>query len=1081
LEANEKPSILVVESDDFVASEIAAILEGAFGADVEHARTVQAARQRMAGELFDAITLGYAFGDGTGLELLADITAKDDHPPVIMVTGQGSEEIASWAIRHGTSGYVLKNEEMEPGLVESVQRALAGRALQRVRDALHETESFYQTLFDDSIEALFIETLDGVIEDANRAAEEMLGYGRGELNGMVAAELVPPDMRRDFEDALAELLAGKTIAFQNLTRDGRAIPVYVRAKELMTRRGPRFIVSVDGRDPVSRIAPKRPADGRFNVDAIDRVAEVFILIDRQKRYVFWNRALCEVTGYSEEELTPMAPADLHPGDDFNRLGAAIDIVFDTCEVQRVETHVLRRDGVAIPYDISLSLVRDDAGEPAAVVAIGRDVSDRKRAEESLRNMVRETNQRREEITALLESTRLVLEKKDFGEAARDIFRLCKKLIGASVGYVSVFEGDESKTLMVEPEQLNELFEGSRMMPVLDLHGTDFELGKAIIENDIGGSELAQRLPDGHFRVSNLLLAPLVVEKKTVGLIGLANKKGGFSRRDALMASAFGEVASLALQNARYLELLSESEERFRSVAETANEAIICADSQVNIVFWNPGAEEMFGYGAEEVLGRSLTLILPERMRNARLDSLMKVASGDGGKTYEALGLRKDGQEFFMEMSRSTPWRVADDFFFTAIIRDITQRRQAEEALKRSEADYRAVVEDQTELIVRFGTDGGITFVNEANARYYGKSREEMLSLGSFLDVVPEEDREIVMSALAALTPQEPVLTREQRTISGDGDIRWQQWTTRAFFDGEGNVVEYQSVGRDVTDRRAAEDALKESEHAYRLLFDSAPDVIYSIDEKREFTAVNQAFVRLTGYSAEELIGRDFAPITHPLDLQKAIDTYEQARSGSTPEPYELRIKKKDGTYIVWEFISKPLLKRGEPSGEFGIARDITARKEAERALAESEELYRALLATSPDAVVVTDLDFKIQMVSDRAIEQQRAGSAEELIGMSTMEVLLPTDQQDALDNAESTLRSGLGQSMDFVIRRRDGTTFTGEVMASLLRDADGNPRAFIATIRDVSERKTAERELQVLNTSKGLSHRSGPRVPPSRR
>ena len=142
-----------------------------------------------------------------------------------------------------------------------------------------------------------------------------------------------------------------------------------------------------------------------------------------------------------------------------------------------------------------------------------------------------------------------------------------------------------------------------------------------------------------------------------------------------------------------------------------------------------------------------------------------------------------------------------------------ERRTKEQALRFSEARYRAVVEDQTELICRFLPDGTYTFVNDADCRYFQRSREELLGC-SFWNFIPPEGHRAAQEFLASITPERPIATREHEVLVPDGELRWQQWRDRGFFDDQGRVVEYQAVGRDITERKRAED--KSSELLHRL-------------------------------------------------------------------------------------------------------------------------------------------------------------------------------------------------------------------------------------------------------------------------
>jgi len=142
--------------------------------------------------------------------------------------------------------------------------------------------------------------------------------------------------------------------------------------------------------------------------------------------------------------------------------------------------------------------------------------------------------------------------------------------------------------------------------------------------------------------------------------------------------------------------------------------------------------------------------------------------------------------------------------------EAVRRQKAEEALRKSEARYRAVVQDQTELICRFTPDGTLTFVNDSYCRYFSKTPEELLG-HKFMPLIPEENHKQIENHFTSFSRENPVAEQEHRVIARKGDIRWQKWINRAIFDAHGTIVEFQSVGRDVSERKLAERALKEKE------------------------------------------------------------------------------------------------------------------------------------------------------------------------------------------------------------------------------------------------------------------------------
>jgi PAS domain S-box-containing protein len=337
--------------------------------------------------------------------------------------------------------------------------------------------------------------------------------------------------------------------------------------------------------------------------------------------------------------------------------------------------------------------------------LSRELRVRKRAEEGLRNALEEAGQRQREISALLEGARAVLAYGDFEETARSIFDTCRDLLGARAGYTALLtaDGTQNDVVFLEPGGLACTADPTLPMPVRGLREAVYRSGKPIYDNDFPRSEWTKFLPEGHASLDNVLFAPLAIKGVVVGLLGLANKPDGFTDVDARMASAFAELVAIALFNSRTLESLVTSEERFRSVAQTASEAIISIDSRGNVVFWNEAAASIFGHSADEAIGKPITFVMPEHYHAAYQDGIHRlVSTGEShivGKTVEMAGLRRDGGEFPMELSLST-WKVREETFFTGIVHDITQRKQAADALRKAHDELERRVQIRTAALAK---------------------------------------------------------------------------------------------------------------------------------------------------------------------------------------------------------------------------------------------------------------------------------------------------------------------------------------------------------------------------------------------
>jgi PAS domain S-box-containing protein len=426
---------------------------------------------------------------------------------------------------------------------------------------------------------------------------------------------------------------------------------------------------------------------------LDIAGVIFVVIDSNQKVSLINRRGCEILEYSEEEIVGKNWFDIFlPEEIRNEVRADFEeLVAGNIEaVEYYENPVLTKSGEERIIAWHNTVLTDEASNIVGTLSSGEDITGRKRAEERLRDALKESQRRRVEISALLEGSRAVLEYHEFQNAARSIFDSCKNLIGATAGYVALLSADgiENEVLFLDSGELPCTVDPSLPMPIRGLRGEAYRTGEVVYDNDFSRSEWIKYMPEGHASLDNVLFAPLMIEGEAVGLLGLANKPGGFTENDARLASAFGELAAIALHNNRTLGLLENSEQRFRSVVQTASDAIVVTDSSGDMVFWNYGAEAIFGYSTGEALGKPVASIMPERFQEAHRRGMNRVLSTAEsniiGETIEAVGLRKDGSEFPVELSLAT-WKARGEAFFTAIIRDITQRKE-EEARKAAEQE-----------------------------------------------------------------------------------------------------------------------------------------------------------------------------------------------------------------------------------------------------------------------------------------------------------------------------------------------------------------------------------------------------------
>jgi PAS domain S-box-containing protein len=265
------------------------------------------------------------------------------------------------------------------------------------------------------------------------------------------------------------------------------------------------------------------------------------------------------------------------------------------------------------------------------------------------------------------------------------------------------------------------------------------------------------------------------------------------------------------------------------------------------------------------------------------------------------------------------------------IRLIAQRRTTEATVRANEMRYRAIVEDQSELICRFRSDSIITFVNEAYCRYFGRARTD-LEGRTLSSLLPEEDRPKIQRQCAALSPENSLTSYSHRVIRVHGGVCWLQWTIRGFFDEVGQAFEYQAVGQDITERKQAEDNLRQSEASFRSLVEQAPEGILIATMDGNYVEANPVACGLVGYSRAELLRMNIRDLLIREDhaaLEERLRLYSEGHTLFG----ERVIKRKGGGTIQVEMIAK----RMPDNRLLAIVRDLSERLKVERSLREAKE------------------------------------------------------------------------------------------------------------------------------------------------
>ena len=497
--------------------------------------------------------------------------------------------------------------------------------------------------------------------------------------------------------------------------------------------------------------------------------------------------------------------------------------------------------------------------------------------------------------------------------------------------------------------------------------------------------------------------------------------------------------------------MRHSEERYRDIFNAASDVMVLRDEKYRVVDVNAAFVAVTGFSREEVLGKDRVIGgSPTETHAAILERHRKVLGGEP-VVVETQRVRKDGSRIDVELHcMPIIHQGRPHVLYSA--RDIGERKRAEERLRASEEQYRSIFNVCADALVLRDANARIVDVNRALVEISGYSRDEVLNQDRFMFVIAED------VALAA--------AMHRRAIAGES-VRFEVRCVRkdgTRFDAEIYFVPLQyrgephalSMARDITARKRAEEALRASEEQHRSIFNAAADGMVLRDADFRIVDVNAAYVALTGFAREEVIGRT-TTITTPAELQETMRALQRRALAGEPVSVETRGAYKDGTQVELEIRGVPMQHHGRPHVLY-IGRDISARKKAEEALRASEEQYRSIFNAAQDSMVLRDAEFR--MVEVNAAWSDVTGfSREEAIGQDRVLGNDPPEFEQLLRRQHRKALAGERGAFEAQRTRRDGRRIALEIHALPVQYC-GRPHVLFIG-RDISERKRAEELLRV--------------------
>ncbi|MGI0483926.1 PAS domain S-box protein [Pantanalinema rosaneae CENA516] len=542
--------------------------------------------------------------------------------------------------------------------------------------------------------------------------------------------------------------------------------------------------------------------------------------------------------------------------------------------------------------------------------------------------------------------------------------------------------------------------------------------------------------------------------------GYTKHSRNFTQDDVHFLQAIANVLAAAIERKQTEARLRLME---RAIAASSNGIVLTDANQPDnpIIYVNPAFESMTGYTAADVIGYNCRFLQGTDTQQLALTELRSALQAHRECHVVLRNYRKDGTLFWNEL-HVAPVFDAEGYLthFVGIQTDITQRKQAEEALREQEEQYRRIVETATEGIWVLDRDNQTSFVNHQMATMLGYSISEMMgeTLFSFMD---EEGIAIANQNLDRRR-QGIVETHDFKFRRKDGSELWAIVSTAPFFDQQGQYAGALGMITDITERKQTEAALQDSEQRLNSILHSLDDVVWSTSATgSELFYLNSAAEKLYGRPVAEFFQNPdlWLEVVHPDDRDRVI-AESQAMLETGSKDLEYRIIRPDGEIRWLRDRCQSICDIGSKTCRLdGIATDITKRRQAEAALRKSEEQFRLIFELAPIGIALNTLNGQFLKVN-QAFCEVIGYSADELRDLTFADITHPEDLDTDLTFTQQLLE---GKLTHFQIEKRylakDGKVVMALLQATLIRDPAGNPWQTIAQVVDITDRKRMEDQL----------------------
>jgi|GEM_PF-326360 len=1098
----KKKSILIVEDEKIVALDLRSIFLRAGYAVLPDAATSTEAVTVALEKKPDVILMDIALQDGFDGIHAAQIIRQSLDVPIIFITANSDIHTLERAKATNPYGYILKPFD-EHDVRTTVEMALYKHQSEQ---KLKDQERWLQTTLRSIGEAVIATDEKGIVKFMNSVAEQLTGWMERDAIGkklMSVFTIVQEENEGQFIDPLSIILrekksSGPANHTMLISKNGSRVHIEQSVSPILGESGDVIGAVLTFRDITERRKVQeqlRQSEKRFRA-LIEKSSEVVCVLDSTGNVTYVTEAATRILGYRVDELVGRNAFEfVHPEEVEQCQKVFNELVAFPERAPLVQYRVQHKNGSWVWLElIGTNLLMEPAIN--GIVINFRDVTYRKEAEEKLHHI----NQRLNLISRL--SSEIVgwlpLEKQVQGMIAQ-----VQRAFGVDAVIVRLIEEQHLKLLSavgIPAEQLVDTIPMNEGIAERILQQKRSVTYKNIRESFSILLEREKEQPQApSYKFTSYAGAPLIIGHTVVGIIGLYTqfREMEFSTTDLEHLQIVANHIAVAVANNKLFQevrqqnteltqrieeqkrteqLLRVSEERYRAFVEQSSEGIyrtafmepipisLPVDEQIRLMFelgyiaeCNVVMAKMYGYKEiKDVIGKKIRDLLVETDPH-NIEYMRKfIRKGYRFSDEESHEQDKNGaMKYFLNNGMG----IIENGMWLGVWgsqRDITERKMAENALRESEERYRALVEFSPNAIA-VHVKGIVQFVNQAAVRLMGATRPEDLIGKPVIDFVHPNQREVVLKRISTVYGNEAVPPQEQQWLRLDGTTVDVEVTAIPFvFEGE---TAAQVIARDITERKRAEDALRESELRFRSLFENAKDAVFITDTKTGIIIdANAEAEKLLKRPRTEIIGLHHTQIHPPEKVDEAMRIFREQVLTLGDHPVEFELINSEGMRIPVEIKASIMRLDNQRVVAQGIYRDITDRKLAEAALRRSEEKYRSLFEESKDGIYISTYDGRFIDVNPAMVELLGYSSKEEMMSLDIKHEVYfnPADREKFLEAISNKLYV---KDLELSLRRKDGSEVNVLLTSTVERSDEGTPLFYRGTVRDITERKRLEEQL----------------------